>query len=283
VECDAVGQQADGIAARRTAIELWRTLGNRLKQGENLAYLMSMFNRVGQNAESEQVSREAINILEALPPGRELALAYRMQAAVRLVNRDCEEALAWAEKALHLAEQFEAADVLAAIHVTIGTAWLFLDYARGCAYLEDKIDWAQQAGLSARVAHMYSNLSSASGEIYQFQRAAAYAATGIAYALERDLDSHRFYMLAWQVMIDLYLGHWDRAAELEATVLSNSGATVISRITALTAQGRRQVRQGATGAAVTLDEALRLGRPRRQSAATGAGARCAGRSGLVRC
>jgi len=258
VECDAVGQQADGIAARRTAIELWRSLGNRLKVGENLAHLMTPLNRVGQNAEAQQVSREAIEILEALPPGRELALAYRMQAAVNLVNRDCEAALALAEKALRLAEQSEAAEVLAAIHVTIGTAWMFLDYERGCAYLTDKIEWAQRAGLSVRVAHMYSNLCAASGEVHQWRRAAEYAAVGLAYAAERDLDSHRFYMLAWQALIELQLGRWDQAADIAATVLGSSGATVISRITALVAQGRERVRRGEVDATATLDEALQL-------------------------
>lgn len=258
VECDAVGLQIDGIAARRTAIQLWRELGNALKQGENLAHLMTLLNRVGHNAEAQQVSRAAIDILEALPPGRELALAYRMQAAVCLVNRDCEEALAWAEKALRLAEQSEAADVLAAIHVTTGTAWLFLDYARGCAYLQDKIDWAQRAGLSARVAHMYSNLTAASGEVYQFQQAARYAATGIAYTVERDLDSHRLYLQAWQAMTYLYLGRWVEAAEVATGVLQSSGVTVISRIAALTALGRLRARSGAAEATSTLDEALQV-------------------------
>ncbi len=257
VECDAIGHQVDGIAARRTAIDLWRALDDRLKQGENLAHLMTMLNRVGQNAEAERASREAINILEALPPGRELALAYRMRAAVSLVNRDCEESLTLAEKALHLAEQFEAAEVVAAIHVTVGTAWMFLDYARGCSYLEDKIEAAQQAGLNVRVAHMYSNLAAASGEMYQLARGEEYAARGIAYALERDLDSHRLYMQAWRSMIWLYLGRWDEAAEQAAAVLNSAGVTVISRITALAALGRVQTRLGDAAAVATLDEALK--------------------------
>ncbi len=282
VECDAIGHQIDGIAARRTAIDLWRGLDNRLKQGENLAHLMTMLNRVGQNAEAQRVSHEAINILEALSPGRELALAYRMRAAVSLVNRDCEEALTLAEKALHLAEQFEAADVIAAIHVTVGTAWMFLDYARGCAYLEDKIEAAQQADLSVRVAHMYSNLAAASGEVYQLARGEEYAARGIAYALERDLDSHRLYMQAWQSMIWLYLGRWDEAAEIASLVLNSAGVTVISRITALAALGRIQSRRGEAEATQTLDEALKYATRADNLQRLGTGARRSRRSGLVR-
>jgi predicted ATPase len=41
-ECNITDQRPEGIAARREALELWRTIGNPLKQGENLALLMTM-------------------------------------------------------------------------------------------------------------------------------------------------------------------------------------------------------------------------------------------------
>jgi DNA-binding CsgD family transcriptional regulator len=257
-QCDYVGQQTEGIAGRRAAVTLWHQLGDTLKQGENLAYLMSMLNRIGQNAEAEQVCRASIELLEALPPGRELALAYRMQAAILLVNRDCDEALVWAEKALNLAERFKDLEVLAAVHVTIGTAWLFLDYERGCAYLEQSLAVARDAGLCARVTHMYTNLGSASGELYQFHRASHYLTTGIEYASERDLDSSRHYMVAWQALVDMYLGQWPAAADAATQVLNSLGVTVISRITALVALGRLRARHGDSGVSAALDEALEL-------------------------
>ena len=257
-ECDLVGQQAEGIAARRKAAELWHELGNRLKQGENLAYLMSMLNRVGQNAEAERVSQASIEILEALPPGPELAMAYRVQAHQCLVNRDYEEALAWADKSLRLAERFQDAEVLAAVHITVGTAWLFLDYERGCDYLEDKLTAARDAGLDARVAHIHSNLGSGSGELFHLRRAERYLTTGIAYALERDLDSHRLYMMAWRALIQLRRGHWKDAAETVQIVLQTPGVNVITRITTLIALGRLRARRGDPGVDEALDEALEL-------------------------
>src|SRR5262249_2296528 len=75
LECNITDQRPEGIAGRRKALELWRRAGNTLKQGENLAWLAVMHSGIGQTAEAEQVNRAAIELLEALPPSRELALA----------------------------------------------------------------------------------------------------------------------------------------------------------------------------------------------------------------
>lgn len=263
MECDFIGQINQGIAARRKAIELWRSQGNRLKEGENLAYLMNMLTLAGQKAEAQRVCLESIQILETLPPGRELALAYRVQAAACLVNRDCEEALMWAEKAMALAERLNDIEVLAAVHLTIGTATLLLHYERGCEYLESKIKTLHEAGLDARVAHIYSNLGAASGELYQFQRGQQYLAEGTAYAAEHDLDSHLMYMQAWQMMIDLYQGRWQNIDLRARQVLERPGVTVTARITALVALARLIVRRGdgdvgGEDAGALFDEALDL-------------------------
>ncbi len=257
-QCDHVGQQAEGVAARRRALALWRELGNPLKQGENLANMMNMLVRLGQNAEAQQVSQAAVEILETVAPGPELALAYRVRASIALVNRDYEEALAWAEKARALAERFEDAAVLSYVHITIGTARMFLEYKSGCAYLESKLSFAHEAGLDARVAHIYTNLGSGSGELYHLRRAERYLADGIAHATAHDLDSFRLYMLAWQGVVSFYRGRWHAAADLSTRVLQSLGVTVISRITALTTLGRLHTRRGEPAAQAALDEALAL-------------------------
>ncbi len=257
-ECDLIGKQVEGIAARRSAADLWREFNNPLKQGENLAYLMSMLTRIGQNAEAAEVSEASIKILEALPPGPELAMAYRVQAHQCLVSRDVAEALTWAQKSLHLAEQFNDAEVRAAVYITMGTAQLFFDYESACTYLEDKMIFAQESGLEVRVAHIYSNLGSGSGELFHLDRAKQYLKTGIAYAAERDLDSHRLYMLAWQALVQMRRGRWPEAVQMATAVLQSVGASVIARITALLAIGLVRARRGDPDVAEVLDEALEL-------------------------
>jgi DNA-binding CsgD family transcriptional regulator len=257
-ECQIIGQQTEGIAAQRWALALWGDLGNRLKQGKNLAELMAMLSRAGQTAELEQGIHAAIDMLEDLPPGRELALAYRVRANLYLVNRDYAEALVWAEKALNLAERFRDTEALAAVYTTIGTARLFLDYERGCEYLNHALTFARDAGLDVWVATMYANLGSGSGELYQFHRAERYLAEGIAYTTERDMDFQRLYMLAWQALTHAHLGRWPAAAAMAMEVLHSPRGMVIGRIMALVAAGRLCARQGDPGAQAVLDEALEL-------------------------
>ena len=255
-ESHLVGLQAEGIAAQRQALALWDDLGNTLKQGEALAKLTSMLIRAGQTAEVERVSQTAIDLLEALPPGRELALAYRVRASLRLAHRDCAEALVWAERARLIAERYADADVLAALYVTIGTAWLFQDYDRGCEHLRQGLAFARNAGLAFWVANMYANLGSVSGELYQFQHAEPFLADGVVYATEHDLDNLRLYMLAWQALIYVHFGRWRDAAALAAEVLHSPGGSVIGRLTARVALGRLRARCGEADVQTVLDEAL---------------------------
>jgi DNA-binding CsgD family transcriptional regulator len=257
-ECQIIGQQTEAIAVQRRALELRGELGNALKQGETLARLMAMLLRAGQTAEVERGTQTAIAMLEALPTSRELALAYRVRASLHLANRDCAEALVWAEKARTLAERFADINLLAAVYVTIGTAWLFLDYARGCEHLHRGLDFARDAGLGSWVANMYSNLGSGSGELYQFLRAERVLAEGIAHATEHDLDSFRVYMLAWQALTHVHRGRWPEAVTMATEVLHNPSTSVMSRLTVRVALGRLRARRGDPGVQTVLDEARAL-------------------------
>jgi DNA-binding CsgD family transcriptional regulator len=259
-ECFLIDQQQEGIAARRQAVKLWQEVGNTLKQGENLTHLASLWIPAGHNGAAEQMSQAAIALLEQLPPGRELAMAYRVRATLHLVNRDCQQAITWAEKALALAEQFGDANVQATAHNVIGTASLFIEYERGCRYLENRLARAREAGLEARAATCYSNLASGSGELYRFDQAKRYIAEGIAYTRERDLDYNRLYMVAWLALIQMYQGQWAEAGNTAAELLQSPNLSAISRIVVLVALGRLRARRGDPEVWAALDAALELAR-----------------------
>jgi DNA-binding CsgD family transcriptional regulator len=257
-ECFLIDQQLEGIEARRTAIAIWQREGNLLKEGDSLTHLTSMLIAAGQNAEADRACQAATGLLEQLPAGRELAMAYRVRGTLHLVRRDCREAIVWAEKALDLARRFGDASVEATAHNTIGTALLFVDYERGCEYLEQSLASAKLAGLNARAGTAYSNLGSGSGELYQFARARRYLLQGIAYGHEHDLDYTRTYMLAWLALTHLQLGDWEEAGRIGNEVLNRSDLSVIARFVSLVALGRLRARRGDPGIEAALDEALDL-------------------------
>jgi DNA-binding CsgD family transcriptional regulator len=258
VELNIIDRRREAITARREAIDIWRATSDRLKLGGSLSLLMILYFGVGETGEAERVTAEAIEILEALPPSRELARAYRMRAALHMFNRDVAEAVAWGEKAIDMAARFHDYDSMAGAYNAIGSAQIVVDYERGREALKRSLEIARQAGIDYQVANAYTNLGSASGEVYHFLDADGDLAAGIAYCIERDLDVSRLYMQAWQALTCLHLGRWDEAAEAAAIVLNHPGVSAISRIMALLALGRLRARRGDPGAAEALDEALAL-------------------------
>jgi len=177
---------------------------------------------------------------------------------VRMLNRDTPEAVAWGEKAITLAKQFGAQEVVIGAYNIIGAALLVAGDDRGRRHLETSLEMARAAGLDVNVASAYTNLGSALGEQHRFREADEYLTAGIAFCRERDLDQSLFYMTAWRALVHLYLGRWNDAAEDASFVLRRVGASTISRIMALIAVGRLRARRGDPEVKVSLDEALQL-------------------------
>jgi DNA-binding CsgD family transcriptional regulator len=239
-------------------LKIWRDLNNPIKQGETLAHITFMLNGLGRTGEAEEVCRQAIDILEAEPPSLELAFAYRVQSGLHMLNHNSREAIEWGKKAIALAERFEDTKLILATGVTIGSAWLSLDYEYGRRYLEDIRDTALEAGLETVTAHAYANLSSVSSMDYHFAMADRYTSAGTAYAYEHGQERFRRYMLAWQAVTHMRRGRWQDAIELATWVIQRPGISVTTRITALSALGFVYARQGNPLVEKLLNEAIEL-------------------------
>ena len=95
-ECYLTENLAESIEARRAALVTWREVGDQVKVGDNLRWLSRVYWFSGRNAEAEAAAREALAVLEQLPPGPEFAMACSNQAQLRMLADDTEEAIAWA-------------------------------------------------------------------------------------------------------------------------------------------------------------------------------------------
>jgi DNA-binding CsgD family transcriptional regulator/tetratricopeptide (TPR) repeat protein len=260
-QCRVIGDLANAIDAKTQAIAIWRKEGNRLRQGEVLSYLALDYVNAGRNADGERVNREALDLLGALPPGPELASAYRVHAALRMLDRDGEEAIAWSERAIAMAEQFDDRATVAGAANVMGTAMLVAGDERGREHLERSIELGLEAGLQSLVATALVNLASSYGELFRFTIAEEYLARGITHSAECDLDLQHSYLLSWQAIVRMYQGRWGEATDAADTVLRATGAPAIARIMALVALGRVRTRRGDPEAWAVLDEALALAAP----------------------
>jgi DNA-binding CsgD family transcriptional regulator/tetratricopeptide (TPR) repeat protein len=258
-EASVTGRFEEAIAARTEAVELCRRLGDRYGEGENRSLLAAPYIAMGRNAEAEQASREAIELLERLPEGPQLAVAYGIQAGLRMLSRDTSGGVAWGEKQLELAERLDDADAVSYAYNNIGTSHLMAgEIERGIGELLLSIDVAREHALEHRVASGYSMLASGLGEMYELERSEEFAAAFLAHADAHGMDDT--YIRAWLACVRVYRGDWDGGAALAHSVLVR-GSGAIGRITALIALGRLRARRGDPGATEALDEALELALP----------------------
>jgi tetratricopeptide (TPR) repeat protein len=249
---------ADIVNVLKKAIELWHSIGDRLREGKGLAWLTIVNYVIGQKAEAEQASRSAITILEALPASPELAQAYRGECYIRMEDRDCAEAVIWGEKAIALAEHFNDADTLARACNYSGCAMMIIDYERGCELMERSLTIGREANLPFAFGGTLANMSQMLVELYQLADAERYLIEGIAYATEHDDDYHIQEILTLQAMVSLYEGRWMEGVGTILKILQQPNVDLYTRTYALLTLGRLHVRQGDAAAPVVLDEALAL-------------------------
>lgn len=257
-ENEQSGNLVEAIAARERAIVLWREVGDRLREGENLAWLAREIGNSGLVAQAEEASQQAIALLDTGQPGRELAVAYWIQAWLRMLNCDYGEALAWGEKAIGLSERVGNPETLVGGLYVVGSVLMVTDHEKGRSYLHRGFELALRAGLDALAARIYSNLCWRYGETFMFDLADRYLAEGISFALEHDQELRRHFMVAWQAICRLHQGRWDEAAKAATYVVSLPQTSTIARVTGLVAAGRLAARRGDPEVWPVLDEALHL-------------------------
>ena len=258
IELDFNNRVAENISVIQKTIELWASVGNRLRQGANLAYLAGRLCLFGRNTEAEQTSKAAIVMLEALPPSVELARAYKEQCYIRMMHDDYAEAIHWGEKAVALAEGFGDQETLALLYNYMGGAMLVIDYRRGRALMEKSLAVARQAELTFSIAGAFSDLGFILAEVCQLAEAEHYLKEGIEYARDHDDDYHLVRMLTSQVLIQMCKGYWEKALENAAEVLQSPYLESEAHTLALFALGRLRLRRGDSEAQTTLEEALTL-------------------------
>ena len=257
-ECYLTDQLIEAIEARKAALDAWRSIGDRLKEGENLRWLSRLSWFLGDSEEADARAREAVRVLEALPPGRELAMAYSNSAHLSMLRADADEATKWGTMAIELAESLGEIEIVVHALNNVGTAIMTAGGVAGREMLERSLALAQEHGFEEHVARAYTNLACTFVITRDYTPGMRLLNEGIAYSTERDLDSWRLYMSSWLARALMELGHWDEALEVSRQLLYGLVApSPVSRVNPLVVSAlvgaRRDVPQPAL-----LDEAFEI-------------------------
>jgi DNA-binding CsgD family transcriptional regulator len=253
--CLLTDQYDEGIAALEQALECRRTLGDKLREGDALRRLSEFLWCPGRTAESDRSAREAVELLEDLPPSRELAMAYANLASNCAAAVRSEEAIAWGERALELAERFDDAEIATYALATIGLCQK--DYEK----LEQSLERARRADLAECAGRAFNALAGTAVQSRRHSLASRYVEQGIAYCSDRGIELFRLYLLASRARLELDQGRWSEAADSAASVLRIPRTSTTPRIGALVVLGLLRARRGDPGRWSALEEAWALAEP----------------------
>ncbi|MEP7023225.1 MAG: response regulator transcription factor [Actinomycetota bacterium] len=257
-ECHLTGQIPAAISARRGALAEYRSGGDQLREGDTHRWLsrLAYFHTDNPTAETEALL--AIDLLEPLPPGPELAMAYSNLAQLGMLSYDRARAVSWGGRAIELAGRLGETEILVHALNNVGTVEMLAGEAAGRAKLDESLALALSQGLEEHAARAYTNLSSVGIELHQYTLAEPYLRAGLEYCREHDLDSWLLYMGGWHARSELDQGRWDLAAKTATALLERPLIGKLNRITPLTVLGRLRARRGDLDPWEQLDEALRI-------------------------
>lgn len=261
-ECFLTDQNVEAIEALEQALEHHRQLGDRRKEGDSLLALAQSLWCPGRTTEAEEAARRAVTVLETLPPGRDLAMAYSNLSAVCKDAENANEALRWGARATELAERLgDSAIVVVHALNTIGTVEFLAGLPAGREKLERSIELAEQAGFELHVGRGFVHLASAAVRQRMHGLSNRYLEAGLAYCSDRGLELHRLYLLGYRARSELDQGRWKEAVDSAELVLRVPRHSTIPRIHALVALGLVRVRRGDPGQWAPLEEAWALAEP----------------------
>jgi DNA-binding CsgD family transcriptional regulator/tetratricopeptide (TPR) repeat protein len=253
-EASLVDRWQDSADACRSALALWRALGDRLREGDTLVLFSRAMWRLCRGPESHQAAEEALAVLEPLGPSSELAWAFASLAGTRMEQFRASEAVALSRRAWTLAEAFGLNDVLSEALNT-----------QGCALAGDGGDWegvlrrslqiALSHGLHAQAGRAFANLYTVYRASLRFVEAEHYYIDGVAYCDEHDISTFGTCLRGERTRGLDRIGRWEDAAALAEELLARPDASPVNRLNPLITLGRVRGRRGDESGWQPLDEA----------------------------
>ena len=272
-ECYLTDAGDEAVGSLQAAIDCYRELGDRRREGATLSRLAGILWCPGRGQEARRVGAEAVSLLEQADCGRELALACSTLSFHHRMNADLGAAQRWSDRAVALAGELEDSDELSLVtppEYAAALARVFDDLAAlevtaglpgEKERLERRIDLARSQGLQDHVFGQLLGLMFGTTYRGPWILARSYIEDGLEYSREHGLDLMHLYFLAFRSRLELDECRWTEAAESAELVLGERFVSTFPRTVALVTLALVRARRGDPGAPPVLDEARALSEP----------------------
>ena len=253
-ECYVTAQEEGNIESIEAAIECYRELGDDVALGATLRWHALALFVWGRAHEAAHSARQALSVLERLPPGHELAMVFNVLASLANFDEDSDATLIWTRRALELGERAESVDARLSALGTLGMRNVAQgSLQEGWAQLEDALRLAREGGLESQLGRTYVLAGMAASRERSLTRMRQYVEPGLAFCDERDLNVWGDVILAMRAWLELEEGEWDAATASVAQVLARN--CVLSAAQANIVLGLIRARRGDPDPWTPLDDA----------------------------
>ena len=255
VEAYLSGLSGEAVSARKAAVDLREAAGDREQLGEALRWLSRLHWWDGNRREAEAAAARAIAVLEPLPPGHQLAMAYSNQAQLDMLANRSEAAMGWAARAIELARRLDDQETLTHALTNIGSARVNGGDPGGRVELEEAFEVAVAAGLEDHAARAVCNLATLSAETRDDRHARQDLDRALAFAQAHELAGYSQHVLGHRARVRLDQGDWAGAEQDAQAALAEPVKGGPRVVDALVPLGLLRSRRGDPDAAATLQEA----------------------------
>jgi DNA-binding CsgD family transcriptional regulator len=245
----------EAVAAQTRAVAAIAREGDDRAEGAALAMLSRMQWLDADLAGAFQSVQWALELLEPLGGGRELAMACSQRSALAMLSGDNAGAVDWGERAIALAEACGAVDVEAHALNNIGASEWCFGRDRGRELLLRSLELALQADSVEDVGRAYANLSEQASLRMQPADARRFIEHGLAYSRSRSLTRSRVCLEARMADLATIEARYDEAGATLDFLLALPSISATTRIDALVTLGLVRARRGDPGVWEVIDEA----------------------------
>ena len=211
-ECYLADLPDEAIASQEAAVACYRELGDVLREGAATRQLSYILWCPGRTQDADRVGREAVALLEQLPPGLELARAYSNLGSIcqdRHGQESPDEKLEWSRRAVDLARQLGDVEIEYDALITIGALGFHSPASAGREELDRTLSFARAHADGPMTGRSLIRLAGTALGMRELDLAEHYLETGLEEFHSPDHGLWRFYLLTYRAVCELYRGRWD--------------------------------------------------------------------------
>jgi transcriptional regulator with XRE-family HTH domain/tetratricopeptide (TPR) repeat protein len=209
-----IGQFQEALAAYEAGQALFEQLGDRVQAGAVQRLMGRLYwEQGGDRARALHHYHQALAMLEQEPESVELAHALSAISQMHMSASYNDEAIAWGERALALAERLGAEEVMIHALNNIGSAYMYSyqDPERGLAMLQDSLRRALKMELPHDASRAYFNMGDGLSYMCRYAEARTTFEEGLTYATRVHAIWFVGFTLVRLVELDWLGGQWATA------------------------------------------------------------------------